>query len=100
QTCALPIFLNGMSTRTIQYSDQFRVNQAGIANVLEFERIDPLARVMGGQQVTLRISHKGRVRLAELEQGLKTGRDREPFNILFGKRHIIPDLLIALASTT
>src|SRR4051812_32522303 len=58
--------LNGISTRTIQYSDQFRHNQSGIAKVTEFERVDPLARVMGGQQVTLRISHKGRVRLAEL----------------------------------
>jgi len=52
------------------------------------------------EPVALRINHKGRVRLSELQQALQTGRDREPFGILLGQRHILPDLTIALASAT
>src|SRR5207248_2892021 len=41
-----------------------------------------------------------RLRLSELQQVLQTGRDREPFGILLGQRHVIPDLTIAIAFAT
>src|SRR5690349_17983794 len=40
---------------------------------IEHQRWYWLNRVFAGREVSLRISHKGRVRLAELEQALKTG---------------------------
>ena len=57
--------------------------------------LDLLLRV---EPVALRINHKGRLRLSELLQALQTGRDREPFGILLGQRHVAPDLAIAIAS--
>lgn len=48
----------------------------------------------------LRISHKGRIRLAELEQAIKTGREREPFGILLSARYWERDLRIALLSAS
>jgi diguanylate cyclase (GGDEF)-like protein len=58
-----------------------------------------------GEQITglkqhrtfkLQISHKGRVRLSELEQQLKTGRSRDPTGLCLARRHLITDLAIAL----
>lgn len=48
--------------------------------------------------VTLSISHKGRVRLSELEQQLRTGRDRDETGLLWAKRHLETDLSIKLLS--
>jgi diguanylate cyclase (GGDEF)-like protein len=48
--------------------------------------------------VDVRISHKGRVRLSELEQQLKTGRDRDPTGLCMAKRHLMTDLAIAILS--
>jgi diguanylate cyclase (GGDEF)-like protein len=90
--------LNGPTWRTIQYSDNFQDNRSSIYNITEFEQWDPLARVMGGQQVTLRMTHKGLVRLSELEQALKTGRDRDPTGTVISKRHLDKDLTIASVS--
>jgi diguanylate cyclase (GGDEF)-like protein len=50
------------------------------------------------EPVALRINHKGRVRLAELEQALQTGRDRDPTNTVISKRHLDRDLIIAIVS--
>ncbi len=44
----------------------------------------------------LRLTHRGRVRLSELKQALRAGRDREPFGILWDVRHWELDLQIAL----
>jgi diguanylate cyclase (GGDEF)-like protein len=46
--------------------------------------------------VELRLGHKGRLRLSELEQALSTGRDRDPTGIFVGKRYLDRDLTIAL----
>ncbi len=59
--------------------------------------LDLLLRV---EPVALRINHKGRLRLSELEQALQTGRDREPFRILLAQRHVATDLAIAITSAT
>src|SRR3954471_9021441 len=52
---------------------------------IEHQRWYWLNRVFAGREVSLRMTHKGRVRLAELEQALKTGRDRDPTGIMIGK---------------
>jgi diguanylate cyclase (GGDEF)-like protein len=44
----------------------------------------------------LRLTHEGRVRLSELKQALRTGREREPFGILWDARHWEQDLQIAV----
>lgn len=60
-----------------------------------------LNKLYGDQPVDLRIGHKGRVHLSELRQALKTGRDRDSaFGILWDRRHTLPDLDIALTSTS
>jgi diguanylate cyclase (GGDEF)-like protein len=44
----------------------------------------------------LRLTHFGRVRLSELKQALRTGREREPFGILWDVRHWERDVQIAI----
>jgi len=44
----------------------------------------------------LRLTHLGRVRLSELKQALRAGREREPFGILWDVRHWQQDLQIAI----
>jgi diguanylate cyclase (GGDEF)-like protein len=48
------------------------------------------------QGVRLELTHKGRVRLSELRQAFRTGKDREPFGILWDGRHLENDLQIAI----
>ncbi|SRR6266851_2074430 len=54
--------------------------------------------VLTAQQLELRINHKGRVRLSELEQALQAGRDRDPTGLMLSKRHLDRDLAIAVIS--
>lgn len=70
------------------------------ATYLQQKRAYCFGQFLCDQPVVLCISHKGRVRLAELEQALKTGRDREPFGILLGARYWERDLRIALLSAS
>ncbi|WP_437981497.1 GGDEF domain-containing protein [Sorangium sp. So ce117] len=53
-----------------------------------------------GAKVALSIGHKGRVRLSELAQQLRTGRDRDETGLLWAKRHLETDLAIALLSAS
>ena len=71
-----------------------------IVQQAEYERLCTLVEFLAGKQVIIRISHKGRVRLAELEQAIKIGREREPFGILFAARYWERDLRIALLSAS
>ncbi len=57
-----------------------------------------IASVLSGQTTFLRISHKGRVRRSELEQALRSGRDREPFGIMWDSRHLRQAVAIAVLS--
>jgi len=50
------------------------------------------------EPVAFRINHKGRLRVAELEHALQTGRDRDPTGLMFSKRHLDRDLAIAILS--
>jgi diguanylate cyclase (GGDEF)-like protein len=49
-----------------------------------------------GEAVSLTLTHRGRVRLSELKQALRSGREREPLGILWDVRHWETDLEIAL----
>lgn len=66
-----------------------------IERKLERERIMTLFDLFKGQQVHLTISHRGRVRLSELNQQLKTGRVRDPLGVLIDGRHLDNDLQMA-----
>lgn len=59
---------------------------------------DQLSSVAFAGGVVVAISHKGRVRLSELEQQLKTGRGHDPTGLCLAKRHLMTDLAIAITS--
>ena len=63
-------------------------------------RIDSLSQILGGQPVLLRITHAGRVRMAELSEAFRSARIREPFGILWDGRHFDPDLRIQLLNAS
>jgi diguanylate cyclase (GGDEF)-like protein len=63
---------------------------------LDGRRVLDIALLLKGQEIAVKISHQGRVRKSEIEQQLKSGRDREPFGILISKRHFHVDLRLAL----
>ncbi|MAG94063.1 MAG: hypothetical protein CMJ48_09970 [Planctomycetaceae bacterium] len=54
-----------------------------------------LSRVTGQHAVELKLTHFGRIRLSELKQALRSGREREPFGILWDTRHWEQDLQVA-----
>ncbi len=47
----------------------------------------------------LRLTHLGRVRISELKQALRAGREREPFGILWDVRHWEQDVQLAILET-
>jgi diguanylate cyclase (GGDEF)-like protein len=55
-----------------------------------------LSKVLGGREVSLQITHSGRVRMAELRQTLRSAKLRDGFGILWDGRHFDVDLRIAL----
>ena len=63
---------------------------------LHQSRIDTLSQILGGQPALLRITHAGRVRIAELTEAFRSSRIREPFGILWDGRHFDSDLKIRL----
>lgn len=60
------------------------------------EDIYHLRRPSSSSVVNLYIGHRGRVRLSELKQQLKSGRDRDETGLLWDKRHLLTDLSIEL----
>jgi hypothetical protein len=76
---------------------------AGIPGESPLERAIVSARVRAvydlhemRSPVGLRLTHLGRVRLSELKQALRAGREREPFGILWDVRHWEQDVQIAI----
>jgi len=63
---------------------------------LHATHIEILHRVLEGSTTKLRLSHRGRLRLSELKQALRAGREREPFGILWDVRHWERDVQIAI----
>ena len=56
----------------------------------------PLPTARAAAPATLFMTHRRRVRLSELVQALRSGREREPFGILWDGRHATVDLEIML----
>src|SRR4051812_16392197 len=73
------------------------VGAIGLETKIHLERLSALNNVLGGQPTSVRISHRGRVRLSELKQALQANRIRDSFGILLDQRHIDTDLRIAVA---
>src|SRR5215510_2946294 len=61
--------------RNLQTSRTLEENDLQIRRRYQFWEL--LNQAYGDQRLDLRIGHKGRVRLSELRQALKTGRDRD-----------------------
>jgi diguanylate cyclase (GGDEF)-like protein len=70
--------------------------ESQLERLIQQEKIDTLSKVLGGQKVDLRVTHAGRVRMAELEQQFRSGRIREQFGILWDGRQFDQDLRIRL----
>jgi diguanylate cyclase (GGDEF)-like protein len=68
----------------------------GLERQLHTAHIISLSKVLSGREVSLQLAHRGRVRLSELKQALRSGREREPFGILWDQRHWELDLQIAV----
>ncbi len=74
----------------------------GLPGESELERklhavfLQTIHSVFEGRTMKLWLSHRGRVRLSELKQALRAGREREPFGILWDGRHWEQDLQIAV----
>jgi diguanylate cyclase (GGDEF)-like protein len=75
---------------------------AGIAGETRLERevvkakVEAMNAVYNQERRAVRITHEGRVRLSELKQALRGGREREPFGVLWDGRHWERDLQVAL----
>ena len=59
--------------------------------------LDGIYRNEGGM---FRLTHFGRVRLSELRQALRAGRERDPLGVLWDVRHWEQDLQVALFETS
>ena len=73
--------------------DRFYYN---VEHELNHTRLRLLSRVLSFRPTLLKLTHKGRARLSELKQALRSGREREPFGILWDVRHWEQDLQIAI----
>jgi diguanylate cyclase (GGDEF)-like protein len=70
--------------------------ESALERMIQRIRVLTLSLVLGGNEVTMYITHEGRLRLAELRETLKSNRNREPFGILWDGRHFETDVRIAL----
>ena len=55
-----------------------------------------LQGLLSSQPVSPRMSHQGRLRMADLEDALKRNRDRDPSGVMISKRHFERDLAVAV----
>jgi diguanylate cyclase (GGDEF)-like protein len=97
--------LNGIETvrwehdtsKPLYWNGQYQYNS--LLNTFEQRRLDDVAKLLSKSgDVSVLVSHKGRVRLSELQQQLKTGRDRDPTGLCLARRHLLTDLAIALTA--
>jgi diguanylate cyclase (GGDEF)-like protein len=95
-------FVNDLQVNWQQSDHRLMVEQTQLPGQTRFDvqnykvRLESLSKLLVGEAVRLTLSHRGRVRLSELKQALRTGRDREPFGILWDGCHWEQDLQIAI----
>lgn len=91
-------YLNGVGIHSMGYQSDWEKGRRELEGRIEYDRWRSHFNLMSGQEVTLRMTHKGRVRLSELEQALQTSRDRDPTGLMLSKRHLDRDLAIGILS--
>lgn len=92
-------FVNDLKIHWYHNSNQTYLGLPGESDLerqLHQARMDTLSRVLGGETVQLEVTHRGRIRISELRQVLKSERVREQYGILWDGRHLETDLKIAL----
>jgi diguanylate cyclase (GGDEF)-like protein len=90
-------YVNGRDTLEIQLEppDENQLDdRLALAHKLEVQRVTH--GILAEQPVELILGHKGRLRLAELEQLLSTGRDRDPTGTFVSRRYFDRDLTVAI----
>lgn len=92
-------YLNGIDSTGTSHGAPYPTMQAAADSRMEgmWRLLHRESRIA---KVTLRISHRGRVRLSELQQQLKTGRDRDETGLLWAKRHVMTDLIAAILAAS
>jgi hypothetical protein len=63
------------------------LGETAVERELHKSRIESLSKLLAGLEIHLTLTHRGRVRLSELKQALRAGREREAFGILWDQRH-------------
>jgi diguanylate cyclase (GGDEF)-like protein len=96
-------YANGLDSLHVQIGDvtgPYRDVGGKSALLMKHEQRlwETLGYLLAGQSVYLHISHKGRVRRSELEQALRTGRDRDSFGVLWDARHRDQGVTMAVLS--
>jgi len=74
--------------------------ESELERAINATRLRLLSLHLGEQPISVELTHKGRVRLSELKEALRSGREREPFGILWDARHWEQDLHIASLDAT
>jgi diguanylate cyclase (GGDEF)-like protein len=99
----LTVFLYGWAKKSYSEAPADLASSSGIPGESMLERARTIARIRAIFDLYemrppsgLRLTHAGRVRLSELKQALRSGREREPFGILYDVRHWQQDLQIAI----
>jgi diguanylate cyclase (GGDEF)-like protein len=95
-------FVNDLLLEWDQHRHEIMTGQTAPAGQTYLEvqnhklRMESLSKLLAGEEIHLKLTHRGRVRLSELKQALRTGREREPFGILWDVRHWEQDVQIAI----
>jgi diguanylate cyclase (GGDEF)-like protein len=95
------LLLDGLLFDGLEYLKSKRLSPAQQDDALvliEAKRTEMLISLVTGREQRFWITHKGRVRLSELRQQLRSGRDRDETGLLWAKRHVLTDLAIEVLS--
>jgi diguanylate cyclase (GGDEF)-like protein len=71
-------------------------NESDMERALNGAHLESLSRALSGSQFVLKLTHQGRLRMAELRDALRSGHIREQYGILWDGRHLERDLQVAL----
>ena len=85
------------SVRSRSLSDSSGIaGETGLERAMVIAKVQALGRLFESGTSTLFMTHRGRVRLSELKQALRSRSEHEPFGILWDGRHATVDLEIML----
>jgi len=91
-------YLNEAGSEPVKLSFD-STGQEPLPLAIDRERWRRMNQLLGGLPVSVRVGHKGRVRLASLRQELRTGWEKEKFGILWARRHVLAGTAVALTVT-